>query len=196
MPRAKGCFRSLNARNADAAPQSSARMPLRILLESNTYAVAVEPLSRPESPLLTAASSTSDAAPTLLSQMELDGGVVTRGHRRVRNTEASLEGPAVKRARQTKGPEEGGTMAMDLQNGHANGAPAPPSRLGSKQLIDRYGCTNLECRLSCAMGPPGRDTVPKPQGRLRRYPDPVCALHPQSGVRAAARAGAQRPGLP
>lgn len=36
-------------------------------------------------------------------------------------------------------------MAMELQNGHANGAPAPPSRLGSKQLIDRCDLNHMKC---------------------------------------------------
>jgi hypothetical protein len=111
----------------------------------------------------------SDAAPTHLSQMELDSGVVTRGHRRLRSSAAESEGPASKRARPTKGDDEGDNMAMDLQNGHANGAPAPPSRLGSKQLIDRHACHKMRCCALSAARSCGRQTASKPQGRSRRY---------------------------
>ncbi len=107
----------------------------------------------------------SDAAPTQHSQMELDSGVVTRGHRRLRSSAVESEAPAPKRARPTKGTDEGDNMAMDLQNGHANGAPAPPSRLGSKQLIDRHACQRLRCCTLSAARSCGRQTGSKPQGR-------------------------------
>jgi hypothetical protein len=97
--------------------------------------------------------------------MELDSGVVTRGHRRLRSSAVDLEGPAVKRARQSTGAEGGDTLAMDLQNGHANGAPALPSRLGSKQLIDRHVFNSLRCLALSALPPDGRQSACKPQGR-------------------------------
>jgi hypothetical protein len=120
-------------------------------------------------PLLSLPRVPSDAAPTHLSQMELDSGVVTRGHRRLRSSAAEPEGPASKRARPTKGTDEGDNMAMDLQNGHANGAPAPPSRLGSKQLIDRHDCHKLRCCALSAVRSCGRQTASKPQGRSWQY---------------------------
>ena len=122
-----------------------------------------------ESPLPLLPRVPSDAAPTHLSQMELDSGVVTRGHRRLRSSAVEVEAPAPKRARPTKGTDEGDNMAMDLQNGHANGAPAPPSRLGSKQLIDRHACHRLRCCALSAARCRGRQSACKPQGRSWQY---------------------------
>ena len=68
-------------------------------------------------------------------------------------------------------------MAMDLQNGHANGAPAPPSRLGSKQLIDRHACHRLRCcALSANTVSWAAISLQNPRCAHGRTFDPVC--HP------------------
>ncbi len=68
--------------------------------------------------------------------MDHESGPVTR-HRRARSSGTDVEATAApKRPRLANGIEELEPMALELQNGHAH-SPAPPSRLGAKQLIDR-----------------------------------------------------------